>query len=100
MTKAYELLATPDKWTKGTYARDGNGGKVPDYSEEAKCWCVSGAIWKCYRKPYEKVRVQLDVGEMHRRLLKRIGEVEIPLWNDAPERTHAEVIAVLKELDI
>ncbi len=88
--KAYELLATPDKWTKGAFARDRFGEVVEANSPDAVCFCIHGAMGRCYRgysEQLDQLRAKLDVAV-------------VMDWHDAPERTHEEVLAVLKELDI
>jgi hypothetical protein len=83
--KAYELLDSPAKWTKGGTARDVAGNIVDHADKDAVCWCVLGAVWK--------------IGGFATELYDRLGDCVVD-WNDAPERIYEEVIAVLKELDI
>lgn len=88
-TKAYELLAKPDSWTQGEYAETDSGRGVEADSPDAVCWCAWGAIIRVYGVGWETIgRVEHRVGD------------SITAWNDNPDRTHAEVLAVLKELDI
>lgn len=37
------LLSTPEKWTRGTTARDKDGHYVAPDSSKAFCWCIVGA---------------------------------------------------------
>ncbi len=41
---ARKLIETPDKWTKGEYARDAEGKVCPRRGKEACQWCASGAL--------------------------------------------------------
>lgn len=88
--KAYELLSTPDKWTKNSHAREQGGEPVDPFNPIAVCWCLEGALINVYGA----------------RWLGKLIDVEsrilcpASLWNDSPSRNHAEVVAVLKELDI
>lgn len=43
---ARELISVPERWTRGTHARDASGMPVPPYSPSACCWCLSGALWR------------------------------------------------------
>lgn len=43
-TKVRALLAEPDHWIRGTYARDLNGESIYPESARATCWCLSGAV--------------------------------------------------------
>jgi hypothetical protein len=88
--KAHELLATPDRWTQGAFAVDKYGYQTPKNGPDAYSFCVLGAINHCYGEFDEDAILRL---ENHTK--KSLME-----WNDAPERTHAEVLALLKELDI
>ena len=46
LIKAFDLISTPGKWTKGTYARDISGEEVYPDSESAVCFCSLGALMK------------------------------------------------------
>ena len=96
---ARALIDTPEKWTKGAYQRDAAGNEVVNF--ERGSWrstatapqfhCVSGAIMNVCHENREDVAIFLHLG-------KSIGlDCEpfyppITSWNDAPERTHAEVM--------
>lgn len=70
LREARSLVDTPEKWCKGTYG-DGEGRH-----------CISGTL--------------RDVGaEEAYTFLQRTIHTAGPLssWNDAPERTHADVLA-------
>lgn len=57
LTKAKALIDTPDKWTKGEFARDKNGSRVDANSNYAVCFCSIGAIRKvapCRGSEYER----------------------------------------------
>jgi hypothetical protein len=43
---ARELIADPERWTQGEYARDADGKPVDDGDERAVRWCATGAIWR------------------------------------------------------
>lgn len=43
---ARELIADPNHWTKGSFARDASGQTCSPTSEFAVCWCASGALRK------------------------------------------------------
>jgi hypothetical protein len=89
--KAWELLATPDKWTQGVGARDARGREVSPSSKKAKCWCIYGAINKCYGN---------DGFSLMALRIERLIPTYVSTWNDNPKRTHAEVIEVLKKADV
>lgn len=47
--KVQELLSDRSKWTQGRLARDARGIPCSPRSSEAVCWCVYGALDKCYQ---------------------------------------------------
>ena len=91
--KVYELLADPKKWTKKALARDKEGCQTySSYAPDAVCWCLDGAIFKVYHN--HKIRCEIvDKIEL-------FINTSIPEWNDAPQRTHKQVLALCKKLDI
>lgn len=90
--KAWELLSKPGAWTQKVCARDEFGTRVGATSDSACSWCIIGAILRLY--PYE-------VGDLREKLYGVLPKgFSIAQWNDTPERTQEEVVAVLKELDI
>lgn len=89
--KAWQLLDSPEKWTKGAFARTACGRAVMTGEGAAACWCLHGALGLCYNYGYDAEAERLRV---------RLGANDLVSWNDTPERTHQEVLAVLKELDI
>jgi hypothetical protein len=86
------LLDSPEKWTKGEYARDANGKPCPAWSEDAICWCLEGACSSILPRT-------LDWHPRYRRLEREL-EKYLPLlglveWNDEPERTFEDIQEVL-----
>ena len=73
---ARELLAVPERWTKGVSAKDKAGFFIDRKSEAAHSFCIVGAIG----------RSNIDYDSF-----------DLAYWNDAPERTHAEVLARFDE---
>ena len=86
-----DLLSVPERWTKGAHARDLVGHTVPPAGVVAVCWCLDGAALK------------LAGGDMHtpryrnieRALTAAIDGGNYSVWNDAPRRIHADVLALL-----
>lgn len=90
--KPSELIADPAKWTKGAEARNKAGHGVSATSESAVAWCADGALVYCLPTPFGYSSALQKVTS---RILRE-GRYQINDWNDAPERTHAEVIEALK----
>lgn len=88
--KPSELLARPESWCQKAFAIDKNGTFVaPDSSMGVK-WCMVGAVMRCFDS--------LAECDIHEKTLATAGfGVE---WNDAPGRTHAEVLAALTSVGL
>lgn len=94
--KAYELLSDASKWTQGTYARDKSGLSINEYSRDAVCWCIRGAVKVCY---CNNVRYEKYMQIAHAIILDGTWK-DMVVWQDAPERTFEEVRELLVRLDI
>ncbi len=62
LSQAEELLAAPERWTKGAWARDDRGAPVVSVSDAAVAWCVAGAVVRVNEDLFgsSRVRVSLD----------------------------------------
>lgn len=89
--RAWKLLAKPNGWCRGAYARTAGGLAVYYNNPLAVSFCALGAIRAIY--PTEQVQ------QLKNKLAKHIKH-DIIQWNDAYARSKSEVVSVLKELDI
>jgi hypothetical protein len=84
-------------WCRGCGARDAQGSPVAYDAETAVAWCAMGAIYRVAVRSSvgdDAVRVvDRHLGATSTTVLRAIERVED--WNDAPDRTAAEVVAVL-----
>jgi hypothetical protein len=92
MTKAYQLIDAPEKWTQGTFARDEHGESCVAYGPSAVQWCVLGALQRVYDQDLDRRH------QAYRCLMHAVTDPS--LWNDDPKQTWQEVRDKLKELDI
>ena len=83
---ARELLAVPERWTKGVGARDSKGIAVDWDDDSVYCRCAYIAISTVCGGQRPKEYSAFGA------LGFRRGH-DLFTWNDAPERTHAEVLA-------
>ena len=82
---ARALIDTPWRWTQGALERGTNG---PFFEEVARCAC--GAIREvCLATEANYVNIYL-MRSINRHHGRHLGGM--PSWNDAPNRTHAEVM--------
>jgi hypothetical protein len=82
---ARELIAKPERWTRGSAARNSSGEHVHARSDDATCWCAIGAL----------VMVSADNPVPAERLLRSVlpdGPGFITSFNDSHD--HAEVVAL------
>lgn len=93
LTAAADLIEKPGAWTQGAFARDEHGCSTGWRSEDAKCFCVSGAITRAGDRPAGLNRAWQVFNDW---TIKR-GFSHLARFNDAPGRTQAEVVAALRE---
>lgn len=83
--KAYELLSPPGAWCQG----------INSLGSPPIAWCIYGAIHQCYPSPLAARKLP----DLRQQVCERTGQ-RLEEWNDDPARTQAEVVALLKELDL
>lgn len=86
---AADLLEKPGAWTQGAHARNAAGAPMLVGSRmDAVCWCVLGALDR-----------MAPTNNLWDASVQAMNEVvgHVADFNDAPERTQAEVVAALRE---
>lgn len=96
--KVYELLDKPEKWIQGELAKNAKGETTLPTSQDAVCYCLMGALMKCYGNKSSIIPIEAKVR-------KALGEDQFHggsyvNWNDDPQRKYEEVLALVKELDL
>ena len=89
---ARALIARPENWTKHTAARDSHGQVVYSDNPRAVCWCTIGALAKT-----AKGRDPLAANDLIFLQIRENPDIEedsIDGYNDAPETTHANILAL------
>lgn len=88
------LLADEKCWTKGAPARDAQGLPALSASNESVCWCLMGAS--------NRARSDLGLGVLCDQLAIDAldlalggGPGVVPSFNDHPDTTHADILAVI-----
>lgn len=93
--KAWKLLSAPGRWIKGYMAINKFNVPTLPSSDFAVCWCVLGAVCAVYYSKKDPEETELIDA------LKTLENYGIDgNWNDADCRTHEDVVALLKELDL
>lgn len=97
--KLQKLFSNSKRWTKGAEARSKTGRSVDPKSRQAVCWCLSGAITKCYSNWSERIRVFAKVASF-----MRAGVMYAPYFianfNDRPQTTIAQIRKIVKRANV
>ncbi len=92
--KIKELL-TESNWIQGAEAETSKGLKCYANNPDATCFCLYGAIIKCYGDNkldvYEKIIEELYLPNYYGNVIH---------WNDAPERNFNDIKNLIEKLDI
>lgn len=94
--KVKDLLIDESKWTKHVLAANKDGGTECYFSRSASCWCLLGAIYKCYA-PEDHAKI---CDKLHEQVIRPSAYASISAYNDSPNRTFEEIRRLVEELDI
>lgn len=95
LSKAADLIEPEGAWTQDAFARTDTGEPLNYPRTDGVCRCLNGAIWKASRRDRDDYQRSCD---WIRGILRSRKETwSLAGWNDAPERTQAEVVAKLRE---
>jgi hypothetical protein len=108
LRKARALLTDPSNWCQGYNCRDANGRPLPYGSSLACSYCLVSAV--CLQLPDAlQGKADLYLNELRRTIFLRHPNSEgksfetlhpedvprLSQWNDAPSRTHEDVLLLL-----
>jgi hypothetical protein len=99
LTKVKELLSNPEAWIKGAYAREHyyNEVSINPTNKKATCFCLYGAarrVWNDKEIGVASFGPERWIDLQLHRYDTAMGS-SVAYWNDAPKRTHADVLAFL-----
>lgn len=97
--KISELFSEPSRWTQHTYARDAEALRCSADSDSAVCWCLTGALCKCYGNDDTDRRLEAE-RKIRRALIDRGEAAYIVEWNDRSFRTFEEVKSLVEQADV
>lgn len=89
LLRAAEILEPEGAWCQVATARTAHGKSVEALSRSAVSWCVNGALTKAAKR-------HVDSRDAYFHLLDFLGQ-GVATFNDAPERTQAEVVQALRD---
>jgi len=85
-------IERPQDWIQGRFALSSLQNQVKPNSRRASCWCALGAIAAITREDPNDVNDEV-YWLLHRAMGLPDNVMAVAIWNDAPGRTHAEVLA-------
>lgn len=88
-----KLLSDPRRWTIGTDARQADKTPTDANDPAAVCWCLAGAVRKCYPDTYHSIYVLI----VRHLVSQRLG-TSIRVHND--RCSHEQVVALTELLKI
>ena len=99
LNAAADLLEPDGAWCQREYARDADGYVTTPYSSNAVSWCAMGAIARtCQITDEASAEDFYRARDRLRETLAWEGSPDTADWNDATERTQAEVVAMLRRV--
>lgn len=90
LKRARKLLSNPERWTKGAFAKDRRGQRVPSGDPKAVCYCAAGALKRCAGNGVLWVVATSYLVRAARR--GNYSPANVWYYNDHPRRTHAQVM--------
>lgn len=99
LNAAADLIEPEGAWAQGAFAADDFGSKWQEYEPAmygAVCWCAIGAVAEVTgENPWETWEASPAGAAMD--AIKQVIGGPVALWNDAPDRTQAEVVTALRQ---
>ena len=93
LSDASELVLSG--WCQGSGAQDERGRAIEPSSAFARSWSVAGALERVWRRALVEDDVSLEAFERANLALAAVVKDAPQRWNDAPERTRAQVLEAL-----
>lgn len=93
-----ELLSEEGKWTQGAYARDAVGKSVALNAPAAVCWCLKGALNRCYAPEAFHAAFQRLTAIVPK--VKVDGFEPVAAFNDHPSTTFVDIRRVIEQAQI
>ena len=90
----------PERWCKGSLAKDKYGNNVPFNCDNAASWCLAGSLYKIYGNDYHQHTLNLIISQMFRKNGIAIGTASTTGFNDNSATTFKDILTVVKEAGI
>ena len=86
------FIQEPDAWMKEWHAQNHIGQETGPTEPDAVCFCLEGAIIRALSELLEVDEDELLLKEINDEVMSK-NEDSMVIWNDSPQRTHAQVLA-------
>jgi hypothetical protein len=106
ITKAHQLLSSPEVWCQESPAKDARGNKLEAFDPKAVQWCALGAIQKIYpvwqcAEAMDRVLRALCISKEGIAQLSKIDKACCLMeWNDDQQTTFEEIKNILLAADV
>jgi hypothetical protein len=100
LNKAADLIEKPGAWIQDAFSRDEHGFAEQGngrWAAHPVCFCALGAIAQAAGMPDPEWAWATDAAKALESFVTEHRFCSVTDWNDAPERTQAEVVAALRE---
>ena len=96
LVAARERIADEKNWTQYTAAKDSKGDWCDPHTAAAVCWCATGAVMAAIpvAADYYGLYTQATAALKYELIMHLYPTQFLVEFNDHPERTHAEVLAL------
>jgi hypothetical protein len=92
---ARERIKDPERWTQsGAFACAADGRPMSPFADLAVCWCVRGSLYRETWSVSAAHEVEMFLREAMGADFTSPDFEELAAFNDAPETTHADVLAL------
>lgn len=89
LTEARTLIAPPERWTQGTYARNAQGSAVPLRSRHAVSFCATGALFRAMDRHTRSTTVPAALQQACKRAREILDSTVAALTEDRFTASHA-----------
>jgi hypothetical protein len=93
--KIKELWSDESKWGRGRIARDSKDKSVRASDPEACCWCLMGAVHRCYEPENRE-----EIFRRLREFIRETYQLGLVQFNDSPYTNFEKMKEVVETLDV
>ena len=103
LRKLRAILGTPERWTKGTLARDKDGNPCNVFSSKATSYCLSGALLLVRKTFFFRFPIDTHLDRLEYEAVRHLGNAMRELagtenivdWQDSDDTSHDDLVDIL-----